>query len=490
MTGNGLPPEFLYQARARETCAKLGKTGILAPPGSGKTRVALGALEDLSRVAPKDENRFPQGPILIVCSGPAISTWVRQIPLWLPPFNSVDVHIVRGSKEEREDLWQEAYVSGRGFYVTNYAVFRNDFVSLAQPHGVISRPVGEHWGAFLFDEYHKCMLHRTRSYKLARSLTAKNDIAIWITGSGLRKNPSSMWTLFNMIAPKVFTSYWSFVNSFCVVNDGYFGKEILGPKNIDAFKALMKQYLAVVPNEVVADQLPEGKRNIVSLEMTKEQRRLYDELVDDMIALTDDEGNFIWASNPLHLVIQLRKLLCCPKMLGDDLGWGAGLEYIWDQMDFETHALIFVPFRKACDLVQGFLNSKGYHDTYILRGGTKESDLQRMLDAVRATKGILICTIAYGESWDLETCDTTYFLGYDFVLDINEQAEGRTRRAISEHKFVTWNYIKYVDSIDESFLSELALDLRNYRRIMGHPKELIEALRGKVNQRQPLGPQG
>ncbi|KKL61835.1 hypothetical protein LCGC14_2191370, partial [marine sediment metagenome] len=47
------------------------------------------------------------------------------------------------------------------------------------------------------------------------------------------------------------------------------------------------------------------------------------------------------------------------------------------------------------------------------------------------------------------------------------------------HDFVTWHYIKYLDTIDQKFLAELDSDAINVHRVLTRSKELIAALKGE-----------
>jgi SNF2 family DNA or RNA helicase len=450
------------------------KTGVVAKMGSGKTRPVVDALVELNRIFPEGvgEYKFPYGPILIVCTGPAIATWTRQLPLWAEdPTLSDWITIGRGSAATREAMWKY-YQKGHGIVITNYSIFLRDY------HMITQVP----WTAIVCDEYHRALLRRgSKTFKYSRPLFRKTDIVVWTSGSALRKNPSSMWTLFNMTDPKLklFRSYWRFVDAFCIVNDGMFGKEIEGPRNVEGFQKIMDRYLAFVPEEVVADNLPEGKRNPLLAEMTPSQAKVYKDLSEEMIAQVGD--SLIVAPNVLAKLMKLRQLLCCPRILSPELDMGGGFEAIWDRIEDDPHCVIFVPFRPAVNIIHKELVRRGRSEVYSIMGGTSEADQTERITRFKEFGGILICTIAYAESFDLETCKTSYFLGYDYVLDVNEQAEGRTRRVISEHEFVTWNYVKYLNTLDEYFLSELGADLRNVKRVLHRPQEFINALKGISN---------
>lgn len=468
-----IPDEFAYQGFARGKVVRLKRTAVISVPGSGKTRPIIDGLVELHRIYPKADNReyrYPYGPILILCTGPAIATWLKQLPQWAN--NSTvadDILVVRGDKRKRAKMWAMACEFHKGIYITNYSVFLRDAQLIAQAP----------WAAVIADEYHKAMRRkkRNKTYAAFLSMTLHVEILVLASGSSLRKDPSSMFTLFQLIAPKVFRSYWKFVNAFCIVQNGYFGKEILGPRNVAQFQKIMDQHLAYIPEEVVADQLPEGLRQPLVVEMTPKQAKVYEDLAGEMIAILES-GDIIVASNVLTKIIRLRQLLCCPRILDDQLDMGGGFEAICDRLEEDPHCVIFVPFRAACDHVAGELALCGYKVS-LIRGGISHNEQTYQIEKFRDTGGVLLCTIAYAESFDLETCKTSYMLGYDYSLDVNEQAEGRTRRAISPHEFVTWHYIKYLHTVDEGFLRELDSDARNVKRVLTRPQELIAALKGE-----------
>ena len=468
-----LPAEFAYQRYAREKIVRLKRTGLLAVPGSGKTRPIIDAMVELKRIYPIADTanyRYPYGPILIVCSGPAIATWMRQIPEWTDtPYLAEDICVVRGDKMGRTIMWHSAAAAGCGIFITNFSIFLRD-------KGMIGRV---DWGAVIVDEYHKAMRRKkkNKTYAAFIHMTRHTEVLVMASGSALRKDPSSMFTLFQALKPKLFTSYWRFVNTWCIVADGHFGKEILGPRNVGKFKEMMDMHLAYIPKEVVADQLPEGRRMPLLAEMTPAQTKVYTELRDDMLSIMES-GEIIVTPNVLTKIIRLRQLLCCPRILDEDLGMGGGYEAILDKLEEDPHVVIFVPFRPACDYIVEDLNRRGHHVSMI-RGGISPVEQDAEIRRFRYHRGAMVCTIAYAESFDLETCKTSYFLGYDYSLDVNEQAEGRTSRAISKHDFVTWNYIKYLGTIDEMFLGELDSDARNVHRVLNRSAALIAALKGE-----------
>ena len=459
---SALPPAFGYQQYMRQKVASRKRTAIIAPPGAGKTRPVIEGVGDLGG--------FSQA-VLIVCSGSAISTWKRQIPLWGHcPDYADEIHIVRGNKEDRIELWKQAKDTNYGTYITNASVFLRDYGHI-QKHA---------WNAVLADEYHKFMRrHKGETFKKFRSMTRHIPILVLATGSLARRNASSMFTAFTLVAPQIWRSYWKYVKAFCYIDDSGYGQRVYGVKNAESLRKVMDEYFAYIPPEVVADEMPEGRRVGIDVEMDSEQTRIYDELDQEMISIVG--SGVIVAQTIFSKITRIRQLLCCPRILDESLGLGAAYAMTVESLEDQPHVIIFVPFRPACDHFAEDLSKRGYKNVFILRGGTDDVEQQEIINKFRETKGILLCTIQYAESFDCESCDTSHFIGYDLTVDQNEQAEGRTRRNISKHEFVTWNYYKYNCDIDQHFLYKLGEDADNVRLIMGRSDEYIRKVKDHKN---------
>ena len=458
------PAPFTYQEFARQKILSRQKTAVIAPPGSGKTRPIIEALRD-AEILGKE-------PILIICSGPAVATWRWQLPYW-GDVEPHEVRIIRGKPSYRAAMWSHTAETA-GIAITNHQVLQRDWIHVQSVE----------WGAVVADEYHKFMRGRKgKTYRLFRQLERRIDYLVLTTGSLINDDPSSMFTGFQLLDPKAFSSYWRFVGTFCLTQETPFGKEIIGVRNVQALRDITDRYMAYIPEDVVADQLPKGFRYSIDVDMTESQSRVYEDLTGEMIATVEDD--LVMAANPLSLLIRLRQLLCCPKILNEKLDMGGGYEWILDQFDEpkENHpyCVIFVPFRPACEYIVDDLRERGYHARF-LRGGMSEDEQDEIKDDFRARAGtgaILVCTISFSESFDLEKCQQSYFLGYDYDVEQNRQAEGRTRRAISEHGFVRWGYIRYTGTVDDTIFQDMDNKFRTIKRVLQRPEAFIQALRGK-----------
>ena len=485
-------PLYPYQAEAVEKGVQQGgRTAILAPPGSGKTRIAI---EILNRLETFRVAEIHPARILVLGSNVATATWVKQFPQWAD-IDPHRIHVVTGTLHNRYAILNKQGEYAEGYldcdvFIANYMVAHRDRDAL----------YAFHWDAIICDEYHKTLLRHKRGRKkkvlkdgskpvsvweVVMKLAKQVDQMIWISGSFLRRDPSSMWTMFHMIDHERWSSYWRWVNTYCLTEqNAYTRHAIIGPKNVKELRGLLDEHCIRIMEETVADQLPEGNRSRQYVELTPVQKRLYGEIRDDMIAELDS-GDYAITPHAATQLVMLRQILCSPRLV--DPGCkelGGGLDYIIDQIDAtdeETwHFAVMVPFRDACDIVAGALKEampKRFDgDVEILRGGLDHQEVQRIVNNFRAFKGPIVGTIAFAESYNLETCKRTYFLGYDYILDANQQAEGRTRRAISKHKLVNWHYLCYAGTVDEYMLSKLNTDQMNVNKVLRTPQGLRTAL--------------
>ncbi len=500
-----LPEEYVYQGYGRKkiivATGKRKATGLLAKPGSGKTRMILEALRDSGAM---------KKPILILCSGPAMATWRKEIPKWLGSEHDITIVGRVGNKQvkppQRHALWINATQRGHSnsvagsktprevdvgfdgneqpvapvgrFYITNYSLFLRDFEHI---YGDV-RKKGLHWGGVIADEYHKAFKRRkSDTFDRYKRLTQFVPFSVATSGSAdLHKDPSALFTLLHICDRRRFRGYWKFVDNWCTTKEGFDDRTVITgarPETLEAFKREVDEHIAFIPDTVIAHQLPEGRRMPLNVLMDKQQEDIYESFAQDMIAEIEEE--MVMSPNALDLHIKLQKILCCPKMISPTLGMGAGYEAILDRLEVEPHAMIFVPFREACEWVSEALKvDLKTQNVFMMRGQIGMVEQTRCINEFRRTKGIIVCTIAYAESFDCETCDTSYFLGYGTDIGQLVQAEGRTQRAISKHLAVVWYYLRYENTIDADALWDIAESHANIKRVTARPERFIAALRG------------
>jgi len=463
-----------YQREGVDFLARRRRCILGDEMGLGKTLQTLCALHQA--VAPSDK-------VLVVSNGAAQYVWRKEVLKWQFPF---DVVIVKGNAKTRANIWNAAREERPHkckLYLCSYAVLRRDHSKLPT-----------NWRAIIADEAHALHNRKTQNFKVVRRLARQTNCLFLITGTPMKRDPSTLWTLLHLINPKMFSSYWRFVNTFCIVEDNYWGgKEILGAKNIRQLRKLLSTYMIRrrKSDPHVAPDLPAKQREIISAEMPPWQRRIYNELVDDMIATLELDANdandvdahegvpILVAPTRLAVITRLRQLLVMPKMLNAELPDGSGLDTVVEHLqgigDF-PHAVIFTPFSKALPFIKERLLNEGWKHVVLLQGGMQPDELSAALQEFEENNGIAVCTIKFAQSFDLDSASYAYFLGAEWEPHDNFQAEDRLHRLTTSSP-VNIYYIEHIDSIDEFVLDTVLQKQINVNKVLGTKGEVLRFLR-------------
>lgn len=214
------------------------------------------------------------------------------------------------------NLWRvEVYRDDRlhkQFFLAHYEQFINR-------SKIVERLLAIKWDAVVADEVHRIKNRRAQRTKNINKLNSKFK---WgLTGTPVADKPEDLWSLLHWVAPKVWTSYWRFVNDFCEMEYNPFSrtKQPSGFKMVggstDAALQLLQQrtapYLLVKSLEDVGVELPPVVHTTVPLEMADKQRKFYNKVqADIMVELaTELEGSKGFANFALDLSGGTRHLI-------------------------------------------------------------------------------------------------------------------------------------------------------------------------------------
>lgn len=460
-----------YQIVATERAWTRKRHVVDGKPGSGKTLIVLTATM-LQR--PKR--------VLIICSKNALHTWYKEILKWFPAFAEYYV-VVSGSPAQRQTLWS---VGNWMFYACTYTVSQIDLEYI----------LAQDWDVLIMDEYQKGGLltwkgrgkdkkgksKMTMGYQTVNQLRHIPSIYP-TTGTTTKRGAQHLWPILNILDQKMFSSYWKFVERFCVVNDGMFGKEIIGPQNTQALKETIKPYYHRVPRSETDKYMPKLQRQIIPIDMTPQQEKLYKQIDEEMWYLKED-GTIKTASTLLAKITRLRQVLVTPQILqnGPTNDWGASVAIIKDMIEERGthHTVIFTPFRPAVEAFEGWFKSQlKTDDVFHLWGGTEPNDLRDIVRKWKESKGLMICTTMFSQSFELDTTDFCFFAGYECEFTDNEQCEGRLRRITNTTPNpIQAYYLQNRNTYDERWLEILIEKKQSVKYTFQDMEEARQYLRG------------
>lgn len=485
------------------------RRGILADEmGMGKSMQAIKAM-----------SKYKLNSALILCPNSAVIVWLRELTKWLPEGHRyTKFTLVRGDRWTRARLWEQVNSDPENrFCLTTYDVFKRDIVDKDFKH-----LINTDWDFIICDEAHKMRNRKTKAFEAVSSLTSRGMILI--TGTPASRGPQDLWTLLNLLQPKIFKSYWRFVYAHCNVIDNGYGKEITGVKSPATTQALLEKYML---RRFKEGRMPPKVRNLVPVEMTDLQRKLYMQIAEELVARIedipdedfnleeglkfggwddDDDDEFgeaiegkrvigddgeierhpsvIVAQNQLVSLIRLRQVLICPKIIDPRCDYGGGIEYIVDSLNEygkeEQHVVIYTPFAKALPFLRERLEAEGMGPIIELRGGRRADPkgMREKLDLFEREKGIALCVIPFAQSFDLDSAKTGFFLGYEWDPELNFQAEDRQHRM--RHQWtVTMNYLQYAGTVDDRLLDVNNEKFVTTRKFLRSKHDMIKILKGE-----------
>lgn len=429
--------------------------------GLGKTRTFLEALRTVPPTAARNM-------VLITCMRSSIDVWrVDELPKWFYNVN-YKVIVVRGSPTARVKLWETALqtskemgADGYVFVICTYAVVRIEEERFKK---VLWHTIG-------FDEAHALKNRKTDTTKAAKRIPGARK---WLlSGTPMSEHAPSIWSLLNVIAPKRFPSYWQFVNHFCEFADTPYGREYIGTKDPAALARAISPFVFVRTKMQVADQLPPKTRISVKYQLTGEQRKQYNDMLTELKASV--AGKTILAGNDLTKFGLLRQLAVSPKLINPDAPYGAGVEMLSELIEDsdidERNVVIFTFYRRLIPILRERLSKMVKAvPIYELHGGFK-GNVSDVLQEFKKTKGILLCSIRFAESFSIDWCSTGYVLGADWSYRYMMQAEDRIHR-LSSPLPVTLKYLFAERTVDERFNQALSAKMSAWYDVLINLNEL------------------
>ncbi|MFB7716870.1 DEAD/DEAH box helicase [Nocardia sp. NPDC056100] len=321
---SGLKAELRpYQARGitwlHETVAAHGGAVLADEMGLGKTVQAIGFL--LGRMA--------AGPQLVVCPTSLVGNWVHEIERFAPGLAAVGW---RGGEPPE--------AAPGTVVVTGYPTLRG--------HG---RALDEkQWTSVVFDEAQVLKNPRTQVSKAARGIKAEARVAL--TGTPVENNLDELWALLNLVVPHEFT------------HKAQFRRRFVRPISEGSAPAVLRLRDAIEPVALarrkaeVAGSLPPKIHTDLVCDLTREQERLYDQLLDR--AETEGFGSGGQRHTRLLSVLTELKQVCNhPGLINGDLDELAGRSGKFDvcadilaaNVANDAPTLVFTQYRRTGELL-------------------------------------------------------------------------------------------------------------------------------------------
>lgn len=408
-------------------------------PGLGKTLQAIMACE-----------AEQTGRALIICPNTIKWIWYNEIKKW----TGKEAIVIGGSREKREKAL-EAYEGG--YLIINY--------ESARLHPILQEI---EWDVMICDEAHRLKNRKAIQTQFIKRINAQH--AYMVTGTPIMNRTEELWSLLNILYPKVFTSFWRFVDQYCQKNTTYFGTDILPgtEEQVEHLRALLQPIMIRRRKDEVLTELPAKVYQRLPVELEGRQKAMYQQMERDSLAILSQGA--IAAPVVIAQITRLRQIAVGTQLLDPEIESSAKFKALDEILDIhlQDHKIVvFSQFRKAIELLQDRLTAKGLK--WVAVTGTVNQE-----DRIEATQRfqtdptcrIMLSTIqagGLGLTWT--AADIVIFLDRHWTPAVNTQAEDRLHR-IGQRNSVTVINMVAKGSVEEWIEDVLAGKQENFDKII------------------------
>ena len=342
-----------------------GFGGILADDmGLGKTLQVLAFL-----LSEKEEGRSGDAlRTLIITPASLVYNWKKEISQYTPQLVSA---VITGTVPERKAKIAEALKEDADVWITSYDLLKRD-VELYENIVFANEVVDE--AQYIKNQ----MTIASKSVRLVNS-----SFRTALTGTPIENKLSELWSIFDYLMPGFLYEYSRFRSELEL--------PIVSAQDEEAMDKIRKMVHPFVLRRLKKDvlkELPDKTEEAVSVELTGEQRRLYEAHEERLRLFLEDQSEAEFTQNRIAILAELTKLrqLCCgPELLfenysGPNSKLETCMELVNQALEGGHKLLVFSQFTSMLDIICERLAAEKI-DYYRIDGSVKKEDRMRMVDA-------------------------------------------------------------------------------------------------------------
>jgi SNF2 family DNA or RNA helicase len=506
VTGN---EDLFPHQRAGVKYLATAKRALLADePGLGKTAQAIRGLKEIQ------ENGESVFPAMIVCPNTLKKNWQREFKRWWP---EVKVQVISGTATQRRKQFDEQ----ADIYVINWESLRTH--SRLAPYGAIALArckackghddrvtetrceVHERelnridFKAVVADEMHRSKDPKSKQSRALFAASGNAEIRFALTGTPVANNVLDMWAILHWISPKEFPTKSKWIDRMVdTMLNAFGGMMVLGlkPHMEDEFHKTVDPMMRRMLKARVLPWLPEIMNERRDVEMSTKQKKAYEQMRDNMIALLEGSSGGAETLVAPSVLTQTTRLLQFASSYA---------EITADEKTGEPRATLSAPSCKVDALMDDIKNGDFGDDSVavcavsrqllellseeldkakiphgMITGAQNEEERQQSIDDFQSgrTKWILFTDKAGGVGVTLTAARRLVMLQRPWSLVDHKQALDRVHRIGSEihDSVVIMDYVTE-GTLEERVIQVLETKADNFEQIVRDKSKLLELLK-------------
>ena len=305
--------------------------------------------------------------------------------------------------------------------------------------------------------------HKSKRAKGAMQLSKLSKYKRILTGTPITNNPLDLYSQCEFLSKGAsgHSSYWAFKHRYAILEPMVLGnrtfEKIVGFANHDELTRKLNDFSYRVLKSDCLD-LPDKIYLRREVQMTKEQKNLYDTLKNESLVML--ENGILTSTNALTTLNKLQQIAC--GHVKDDFGTVTSipnnkqnaLDEVLQEIDNNAKVIIWCNFQKDVEMLKAYLGDQAV--TYY----GKDNDQDREIALNKFRHPSLSCRFfigtpqCSGRGLTLNNANYVIYYSNSFKLEDRLQSEDRCHR-IGQTKNVTYIDIITAGTVDEKILRAL-----------------------------------
>ena len=370
-------------------------------------------------------------PVLIVTPKSLIYNWISEFNKFSP---NTKVCSIYGMQNDRKEIIDNLY--NDTIYITSYDSLYRD----------IKLYENKEFSYLILDEAQAIKNALAEKTKAVKKIKSQNKLAL--TGTPIENNIYDLWSIFDFLMPKFFPG----INRF---------NELYKDNTTNLALKVTPFILRRTKKEVLKD-LPEKFETIMSVDLTNEEKKIYDSFVLQAKDILSTGGK---SFDVLYLLTRLRQVCISPSLVDAKFNKESSKlklikDTIIDYVANDHKILVFSAFVEALNLISDILNENKIKH-YMLTGDTKATDRLAMATEFNANNKIkvfLISLKAGGVGLNLIGADTVIHVDPWWNVAAENQASDRA------HRIGQVNNVEVIKMIINDSIEQRVIELQNIKK--------------------------
>jgi len=437
-----------YQRAAAYCAVRSEGYALLMEQGTGKTPVAIARADALSE-------KQGRTIVLVVCPKAVMTNWQVEIDRFST--KNVETFQLRGGDIERRKIFMDAIVAST----------THDWVAVMVSYETMVNSVSwlkaVMWNLIVVDESHYIKSSQTKRWKALKILREFSERRVIMTGTPIVNNVADLWTQLEFLGEgwsgfPSFEAFRKFYGQWISTGTGY--EVFTGLQNVPLLQERLARVSFSTRKKEAMPDLPDKTYDVIDVEMTAEQEKVYSVLASSLYAeieselASDSKNPSVTVNNVLVKLLRLAQITSgFVKLDGDIDGDGEWVDGDVNRFDpnpkFEelvriikdtpstSKIIVWACFVQDVRSIAARLKLEGVgHVTYY--GGTKDADRQeavRLFNNDRDTQVFVGNPAAGGTGLNLlgncdedTACDHVIYFSQGWSMATRAQSEDRAHR--------------------------------------------------------------